>query len=407
MAPARFRPSDLGHHLPKQGLIWWHGCSGESALLRAELAQADQHGLECTGIFVPGLNRLDTLLSAGIAVQSFFMLPELASKPAQTRFLPLCYRDIGRELQRRPPAAAIFMVSPPDADGRCSFGTVTDFLADIWRSIPIRIAHINPLMPATRGEHGIPFDELTAYTEAPEQLLESDPGIDAVAKRIAVLAAEAITDGATIQAGLGRMPEAVLRALTSHRDLAIHSGLIGDSTLDLLEAGALRAEAPVTAGVAIGTRRLYDAVSGAAFRFQSPSYTHDIRVLSTLKRFTTINSAIEVDLLGQAYAEATPKGLISGPGGASDFAAGARGKDSLRLMVLPATAGKASRIIRPEQARGPVSLGRFDIEMVVTEHGAADLRGLSHRGRAEALIAIAAPEFQADLGAYLSGPAIS
>ncbi len=406
MAPARFRPGELGRQLPKGGMVWWHGCSGESALLQTELAQGDLSNAEFTGIFVPGINRLEPLLSAGAKVQSFFMLPELAARPAQTHFLPLCYRDIHCTLLRNPPSAAIFMVAPPDADGICSFGTVTDFLADLWRAIPVRIAHINPMMPPTRGGYGIPFSELTAYTEAPEPLKESDPGDDATAQRIAALAAELIPDGATIQAGLGRMPEAVLRALTSHRDLAVHSGLIGDATLHLLEAGAMRADHPVTAGVAIGTRRLYDAVSGAAFCFRPPSYTHDIRVLAGLDRFVTINSAIEVDLLGQAYAEAMPKGLVSGPGGASDFAAGARGQDGLRLLVLPATAGKSSRIIRPDQAQGPVSLGRFDTDIVVTEHGTADLRGLSRQGRAEALIAIAAPEFQQNLSGFLIPPPI-
>lgn len=402
MAPAPIHPSDLHRHLPKEGLVWWHGCSGESAAFRSALAASDLHYLTLTGIYVPGLNRLDSLLAAGASAQSFFMLPELAARQEKTKFLPLCYRDIGRTLRQQPPVAAIFSVSPPNANGYCSFGTVTDFLADLWRDIPIRIAHINPLMPTTLGEHGIPFKELTFYTEVPEPLMESDPGIDAVAERIGALAAEIIPDGSTIQAGLGRAPEAVLRSLVSHRGLAIHSGLIGDSTLQLLNAGALRANAPITAGVAIGTRQLYDAVSSAAFQFCPPSHTHDIRVLASLKQFVTINSAIEVDLSGQAYAEAVPKGMISGPGGASDFAAGARANDGLRLVVLPATTGKVSRIITPDLASGPISLGRFDTDIVVTEYGVADLRGLSHRGRAEAMIRIAAPAFQELATPYLT-----
>ncbi len=109
------------------------------------------------------------------------------------------------------------------------------------------------------------------------------------------------------------------------------------------------------------------------------------------KRLLTINSALEVDLYGQAYAELTPRGWMSGPGGASDYARGARA-NGLRIVALPASAKGSSRIVQPAHALGPVSLGRMDIDIVATEHGAADLRGLSHDARAAALIAVAAPE---------------
>ncbi len=395
MAPARIRPEQLPDHLPVTGTIWLHASSGDSTVLRGGLLQAGQDlsGLTFTGIFVPGLNPMAPLLQAGARFRTYFMLPEMLAHPGQVDFLPLPYRDIRRDLALNPPQAALFMVSPPDASGQCSFGPVNDFLADIWESIPIRIAHVNPRLPRTQGR-SIPFDALTAVIEADGELPESDPGTDATSQTIAGLAAEIIPHGATVQAGLGRVPEAVLRGLTSHRDLAIHSGLIGDSTLNLLEAGALRARAPITAGVAIGTRRLYDAASDPAFRFAPPSVTHDLRTIAAIDRFVTVNSAIEVDLAGQAYAEATPKGYLSGPGGASDFAAGARGLDGLRIVALPATAAKGtvSRIVGMGAATGPVSLGRFDIDVVITEFGRADLRGLGHEGRRAALIAIAAPE---------------
>jgi acyl-CoA hydrolase len=291
------------------------------------------------------------------------------------------------------------MVSPPDKNGICSFGTVSDFVADLWRDARVLIGHVNPEMPVTHGTPGIPFDRFTAVIEVAQPLPESEPGVDIVAERIAALAATVIPDGATIQAGLGRIPEAVLRGLTAKRGLAIHSGLIGDSTLHLLRSGALRAETPITAGVAIGTRDLYNAVSGPEFAFHPPSFTHDIVTLAKIPRFVTVNSAIEIDLDGQVFAEATPKGLLSGPGGASDFAAGARGRDSLRIIVLPATAsrGTVSRIARPGAANGPISLGRFDTDICITEHGIADLRSLSRDARHAAMRAIAAPEHRADL----------
>ncbi|MGE0233663.1 MAG: hypothetical protein AB7S46_17960, partial [Flavobacteriaceae bacterium] len=286
MAPRRIRPEDIALHLPDTGLVWLCTCSGESDLVRKGLETPAKsiEGLSFTGIFVPGLNRLGYVLAGGGRFVTFFMTPELAAAPDKVDFLPLCYRDIREYFRRRPPAAALFMVSPPDADGNCSFGPVVDFIADIWAATPIKIAHINPRMPATMGDPGIPFDKIDFYVEGEQELPESDPGSDETSARIAGFAGEIIPEGATLQAGLGRVPEAVLRGLNGHRNLSIHSGLIGDSALTLLEAGALAGGAPITAGVAIGTRKLYDAVGGEAFRFHPPSYTHDIRRLSAISR---------------------------------------------------------------------------------------------------------------------------
>lgn len=392
MSPPRIPPEALDRYLPRSGLCWLSACSAESGSFRAGLAGLRRPDLTFTTILVPGLNRPDYLLATGARVATFFMVPELL-RSDRVEYLPLPYREILHWLAANPPRTVLAMVSPPDADGLCSFGPVTDFVADLWQRAEVVIGHVNPAMPRTRGTPGIPYMRFAAVIEAAEALPESDPGSDPVAERIAALAATVIPDGATLQAGIGRIPEAVLRGLTGKRDLAIHSGLIGDSTLHLWRAGALRADNPVTAGVAIGTRALYDAVADPAFRFCPPSVTHDLRNLARLAQFVTVNSAIEVDLDGQVHAEATPRGAISGPGGASDFTAGARAPDGLRLVVLPASAagGTISRIVRPGAATGPVSLGRFDTDLVITEHGIADLRGRSPAARRAALIAIADP----------------
>ncbi|MEQ8367217.1 MAG: acetyl-CoA hydrolase/transferase C-terminal domain-containing protein [Roseicyclus sp.] len=396
MAPERITPNRIADILPREGRVWLGLCSGETALLREGLIGRTLPGLTFTGIVVPGLNRLDHVLATGARVTTFFMTPELAGAGAQLDFRPLPYFGIQAYLQDNPPDAAILMLSPPDADGLCSFGTVTDFIADLWPRIPTIIAHINPRMPRTSGTPGIPFERLSAVIEAPQELPEADPGLDEVSERFAAYAATLVPNGATVQAGIGRAPEAVLRGLTGKRDLAIHSGLIGDSAIDLLESGALRDVHPITAGVAIGTRRLYDAVSGAGFRFRPPSFTHDVSTHGMIERLITINSAISVDLDGQVYAEATPKGLVSGPGGASDFAAGARGA-GLRIIVLPSSTAHSSRIVAPGAGDGPVSLGRFDTDLIVTEHGIADLRGKGPEARRAAMCAIAAPAYRKDL----------
>ena len=351
MAPRHIRPDQIAEVLPAGGLTWLQACSGESPLIRDGLVGAGEAlgAMTFTGIFVPGLNRVDYLLGSARRVKTFFMTPELARAPDRVEFLPLCYRDILAVLRATPIDAALLSVSPPDEQGMCSFGPVVDFLVELWPKIPVRIAHINPRMPRTVGYQGIPFSELTAFIEGETELPVSAAGRDEVADKIGAVVASLVPDGATVQAGLGRIPETALASLRNHRELAIHSGLIGDSVVDLLQAGALRANDPIAAGVAIGTRRLYDAISDKAFCFRPASYTHSHRVLSQIDNLYTINSAIEVDLLGQAFSELRPTGFVSGPGGASDFAAGARGGGGLRIVALPATAdrGVTTRIVAP------------------------------------------------------------
>lgn len=401
MAPDRITAEQITDRLPRQGRVWISGCSADSPVFARAWARQSLPGITFTGIFVPGLNDLTPVLNTGAQVETFFMTPEMGKAAKQIIYLPFCYHDIGRHLRRTPPDAAVIMLAPPDENGLCSFGPVTDFIADIWAQIPVLIAQINPSMPVTKGTAGIPFERLAAVVQEESPLPQLAPGTDETARTIAAHCAGLIPDGATLQAGIGRIPEAVLSGLTTKRELAIHSGLIGDSTLDLLEAGALRADRPITAGVAIGTDRIYGAVSGAAFSFQPPSFIHAIEVLAELSPLVTINSAISVDLAGNVYAEATPRGPISGPGGASDFAAGARGARDLRIIALPSTAGKAntSRIIPVGAGAGPISLGRFDVDVVVTEHGIADLRACDPESRRDATIAIADPSHRAALSA--------
>ncbi|MDB5577864.1 MAG: hypothetical protein JWR80_3040 [Bradyrhizobium sp.] len=395
--PRHIGPEELASVLPAGGLTLVSSCSAESALLHgAVMAAGDALGaMTFSGVFVAGLNRRTWLPSAAAHVLTFFQTPELRKVPDQVEFLPLCYQDILTELRRRKPAAALFMCSPPDDAGHCSFGTEVAFIAELWQDIPVRIAHINPGMPRTPGHPGIPFDALTAYVEGDQPLPAMEGGgDDPVATAIADNVAPFVVDGATLQTGLGRIPDAVLRALTSRRDLRVHTGLMGDGLLELVQSGAMAQGASAVVGVAIGGAALYNQLDHPAFQFRPVSVTHGAAHLAALDNLVTINSAIEVDLFGQIYAELTPKGLMSGPGGASDFARGARPGGGTRIIALPASAagGTISRIVAPGAAAGPVSLGRMDVDVIATEHGAADLRGKTHPARAAALIAIAAPD---------------
>jgi acyl-CoA hydrolase len=402
MSPRRIEFHDLASVLPPGGLTLVSSCSAESAQLAAAVEQAGAAlgAMTFCGIFVPGLNRRTWLPSPASQVLTFFLTPELRAAGRQVEFLPLCYQDILACLRGRKPSAALFMCAPPDEDGNCSFGTEVAFIAELWREIPVRIAHINPSMPRTFGDPGIPFAELSAYLEGDEALLAaSEAGADPIARAIADHAAPFVSDGATLQTGLGKIPDAILNALRSRRELRLHTGLLGDGGLALLRSGAMAPGPSATAGVAIGSSSLYAAVRDPALQFRPVSTTHGAGVLSRIDNLVTINSALEVDLFGQAFAELTPGGLMSGPGGATDYARGARAAGGVRIVALPATAagGRVTRIVAPGASAGPVSLSRMDIDVVVTEHGAADLRGRGHDARASALIDIAAPEHRADL----------
>ncbi|HEY4925711.1 MAG TPA: acetyl-CoA hydrolase/transferase C-terminal domain-containing protein [Roseiarcus sp.] len=397
----RIEPDEIAAILPRGGRTLVLACSGESLLLADAVMRAgDALGaMTFTGIFVPGLNTRTYLANPSCRVETFFLTPELKGAGAAVTFLPLCYRDILTRLRTVAIDAALFMASPPDATGLCGFGPVVDFLAELWPRIPVRIAHLNPAVPRVNGV-GIPLSELTAYVEGAQPLPGFvDAAADSVTDAIADNVARWIPDGAVLQTGLGKAPTAVLRAVKGRRGLRIHSGLIGEAVVDLQEAGALAAGVAVTGGVAIGSPRLYKAVESSAYEFRPVSHTHAPRVIAGFENFVAINSAMEVDLLGQAYAEMGLGGLMSGPGGASDFARGAWCGGGLRIVALPASAAKGavSRIVAPNAGAGPVSLGRMDTDIVVTEFGAADLRGRSHQERAEALIAIAPPNHGAAL----------
>lgn len=400
--PRTFDVKSLAAVLPPGGLTLLSGCSAESALLAdaIEFAADALGAMTFCATMTPGFNRRTYLTHPDFRFLTYFMTPELRAMGDRVEFLPLCYQDVLGELRRRQAGAALFMCSPPDENGLCSFGVQHDFLAELWPEIPVRIAHINPSMPRIAGFPGIPFDQLTAWCEADHPLITGpEDKTDAVAESIAQHVAPFIGNGATLQVGVGKIPGAVLRRLTDRRNLRLHSGLVGDAALDLIAAGAMAPGYSATVGVAIGSQALYAALSHPPFAAGPVSITHGLDHLAVINNLVTINSALEMDLLGQGYSELADGGLMSGPGGASDFARGARASGGLRIIALPADArkGSVSRIIAPGRAKGPVSISRMDVDLIVTEHGVADLRAESYAARAEKLIGIAAPQFREEL----------
>ncbi|MEX3813053.1 acetyl-CoA hydrolase/transferase family protein [Paraburkholderia sp. BR13439] len=299
----------------------------------------------------------------------------------------------------------LLQLAPPDSQGRYSLSIAHEYLIPALERARVIVAEVNEQAPWTYGERYLRDDEIDFILPTSRALPESSPSAaSATDQAIAQNTAALIEDGATIQLGLGAIPEAILACLGDRRDLGIHSGTIGDKVADLMEIGVINnarktIDAGKTiAGVMMGGRRIHEfAHRNDAIEFRSTRYTHDANVLASIERFVAINSAVEVDLSGQINAEVAGGVYVGAVGGALDFLRGARrSRGGVPVIALPSTAGKgASRIVA--SLNGPVSTPRSDAAIVVTEYGVADLRGLTLRQRRERMLAIAHPDHRAAL----------
>ncbi|WP_159916148.1 acetyl-CoA hydrolase/transferase family protein [Pantoea sp. 18069] len=300
----------------------------------------------------------------------------------------------------------LLQVSMPDAQGRYSLGLANDLLIAALDSARVVIAECHPDVPWTHGARTLAADDFDLLVHAAEPPLENLPAPScAISAAIARNVAQWIDDGATLQLGLGAIPDAVLALLGDRRDLGLHSGVIGDGVVDLFERGVLtNARKSIDAGTGIagvlmGSQRLYRfAHRNPALQLRGSDYTHAADVLRRIDRFVAINSAIEVDLSGQVNAEVAGGNYVGAVGGAPDFIRAAQASQGgASIIALPATAGARSRIV--VRLSGPVSTPRCDAGIFVTEHGIADLRGLGLEQRRQRLLDIAAPEHRAALEA--------
>jgi len=284
--------------------------------------------------------------------------------------------------QRIKANVVLVQVSPPNANGEYSLGLSAEYLVpalEVCRSV---IAEVNDRIPWTFSDRLLKRSDCAAMVETsrePVALPYGEPGAQELA--IAKHALPFIPDGATIETGLGALPDAVLRLLGDRRNLSIHSGSVGDGVVGLMEAGVV---AQTDGGTLMGTRKLFNHARGnPALRVRSIEYTHNPRVLAQIERFVAINSAIEVDTTGQVNAEVAKGSYLGAVGGALDFVRAAnQSPGGVSLMLLP-----AARIV--EKLQGPVSTPRSEAGVVVTERGAADLRGCTLRERIERMRAIA------------------
>jgi acyl-CoA hydrolase len=297
-------------------------------------------------------------------------------------------------------------VSPPDADGNHSFGLITDFVHSAVQKARVVIAEVNERVPYTFGDVMLPASRIDCAVRVSRTPVEVLPAkISETDREIARLVAGYIDDGAVLQIGIGAVPDVILRLLHDRRDLGVHSGMIGDGLVDLVEAGVItNARKPIDAGVSItgaliGTARLYQfANRNPKINMRSSAYTHNSAVLTRLPKLVTINSALEVDLSGQVNAEQSGSHYVGGTGGQSDYIrAGSRSAGGRAIVALSATAkdGTISRIT--PALSGPVTTARNDVDVIVTEFGAAELKGQTLAERARRLARIAHPNFREEL----------
>jgi acetyl-CoA hydrolase len=306
---------------------------------------------------------------------------------------------------------ALVHVSPPDEHGFCSFGVESGLTKTPAEAARIIIAEVNQQMPRALGDTFIHVSRLNYIVPVDYPLMEVSMshggGPSELSQKIASHIAELIPDGATMQMGIGAIPDAVLGFLYEKKDLGVHTELFSDGVIDLVEAGVINNSrktlhmGKITAGFIIGTRRLYDFIhDNPIIELHRSEYVNDPFVVAQNERQVAINSAIEIDLTGQVCADSIGPKLYSGVGGQLDFIYGAsRSKDGVPIIALPATAkgGALSRIVPLLKEGAGVVTTRNHVRYVVTEYGVADLYGKTIRQRAQALINIAAPEFRDDL----------
>ena len=306
---------------------------------------------------------------------------------------------------------ALIQVSPPDPHGCCSFGVGVDITLTAAKCAHRVVAQVNAQMPRTYGDSFIHVSEIDAIVELSRPLceLKKQPS-NSVYEQIGARVASLIEDGSVLQCGIGAIPDAILPNLMDRKDLGVHTEMISDNVIPLIEAGVINGRRKnmkprkIILGFVLGTKVLFDFIDeNPIFEFHPSAYTNDPFRIAANDRMVAINSAIEVDLTGQVCAESIGAQFYSGFGGQLDFIRGAaRSKYGKPIIALPSTAkgGQLSRIV-PRLAHGAgVLTTRADVHYVVTEHGIAYLHGRTIRQRAEALIQIAHPRFREELYDY-------
>lgn len=345
-------------------------------------------------------------LEKSFRVRCLFIGPNMREAVADGRadYVPVFLSEVPVLFRRAvlPLDVALVQVSPPDRHGFCSLGISVDASRAAVETARRVIAQVNPAMPRTHGDALVHVSRFAATVESDEPLPEHPrPVLNEVERAIGRHVAGLVEDGATLQMGIGAIPDASLIALKDHRRLGVHTEMFSDGLVDLVERGVVTGEekrvhpGKVVATFAMGTRRLYDFMDdNPLVAMLDVAYVNDTAVIRRNPKVTAINSAIEVDLTGQICADSIGTRMYSGVGGQMDFIRGAAlSAGGKPIIALPSTTSRGeSRIVTALKEGAGVVTTRAHVHHVVTEHGCANLFGKGLRERARALIGIAAPE---------------
>lgn len=350
--------------------------------------------------------------SDSFKVHALFIGPNVreAVNEGRAEYMPVFLGEIPNLFESGdvPVDVCLIQVSPPDAHGYCSYGVSVDCTIAARKRARVVIAEVNKQMPRTLGRSFVHVSRLDYIVETDRPLPELKPTVpteveEAIGRHVASL----VEDEATIQLGIGAIPDAVLRCLTNKRNLGVHSEMLSDGIVDLIELGVVTNDAKtilpgkVAVSFVMGTRRLYEFVdNNPIVEFQTSDFINDPFVISRNHKMTAINSALQVDITGQVVSDSIGSYLYSGFGGQVDFIRGAsRSKGGKAIIALPSTAknGAVSRICVCLAPGSGVVTSRADVHYVVTEYGVAQLYGRTLKERTQALIRIAHPEFRQNL----------
>ena len=398
--------------------VFIHGaCATPTELIDALAARTDLNDVRTYHIHLGGPVAIGQSDNSGVRPISLFTGATLRESVNAGRadHVPIFLSDIPPLFESRnvPLDVAIVQVSPPDRHGICSLGTSVDCARAAVDSAQKVIGVINPQVPRTHGNTSVRIDRFSAIVELDRPLIvhESKPASH-VEQDIAAHIAELVVDGATLQLGIGAIPDEVAKRLTGKSDLGVHTEMFSDGVVDLFASGAItNAKKKAHPGrfltsFVTGTQRVFDFVNdNPIVEFQGCDHTNDTSLIRKNDDAVSINSAIQIDLSGQVCADSMGYSIFSGIGGQMDFMRGAalskRGKP---ILALPSTAarGTVSRIVMALSEGAGVVTTRGHVHWVVTEYGAVNLHGKSLRERADMLIAIAHPDFRADLRAEVS-----
>lgn len=404
----------VAHVQPGQRVFVGTGCAQPLELVQALVKRSkDLVDTEIVHLLTQGdAPYAERELAAHFSVNSFFISQNVREiiQEGLGGYTPIFLSDIPRLFStgQLPLDVALIECTPPDENGMCSLGISVDIVKSAAENSRIVIAQLNPQMPRTFGNSLLHVYDFDFLVPVDRPLIEAPPPEPTpVTRDIGEYVAGLIEDGATIELGIGRIPQSVLEFLKGRKDIGIHTEMLTDKIIDLIEAGVITGErksldrGKIVASFALGTKRLYEYMdNNPAFSFNPTEYVNDPFIIAQQHKMVAINVALEVDLTGQVCADSLGKRFYSGIGGQVDFNRGAaRSMGGKAIIALPSTAreGSISRIVTHLSQGAGVVTTRGDVHYVVTEYGVAYLHGKSVQERALALISIAHPRYREKL----------